>query len=864
MGRVTVRSLWAHKRRLLSTVLAIVLGVGFMSGTFILATTIDEAADDLFRGGAAEVDALVQGSVLASGSIAGSQRSGIPVSTVAAVRAVDGVAAAEPRVSTKGSGGTNRILAPAGWPIGTMVGPATILENWITDPELTPYRIDEGRPPEADDEIALDRASVDLSGARVGDTLVVVGQFGPQPYRLVGSFDGGPSSSSGGTVSVELTLAEVQRLAGTRGSIDGVFVKAAGGVGDAELVARLERQLDGVEVVTGDTARAQLAQSSSSDLRFLRVLLQVFGVIALLVGAFVIANTFTILVAQRTRELALLRALGASRIQVFGSVLMEAAVVGVTSSLAGLALGTYLATWINKGIGEIGADVPTSALVVRPDTIVLSLVLGVTATLVAALLPAYRATRVPPLAALRDIAIDRSNVSPLRVAGGVAALGLGAYACSSAWRGDGAGVSVGTTGIGALLIVIGVIVVGPLVAGRTVGVPGRLLQRLRGVTGRLASDNAARNPRRTSATASAVLVSVALVVFVAAFAASAVRSVESDARRGFAGDFIVTGPGGLTLPNGLLSTPIAPSVVAAVRQVPGVDLVVGMGYSSARLTYPDGVTATPFVSSIEQVGLGTVVLPRMDKGRIQDLDDDGIVVDRVVASDHDLELGDTVRYAVADGPITRLRVVGISDDPNLLGHATVTRARFASVAPEVTDVQVGGTILPGADLDEVLFGVRAALSGTPEVWAVDRETFIDDLTDQIGVFTDMIYSLLVLSVFISILGIANTLSLTIHERTHELGLLRALGMDRSGVRATVRWEAVLISLFGMVVGLLVGVIVSVAVITSLRDLGLVTFALPAGSVVMIGVAAVVFGLVASLRPAQRAAGVSILDAIAAE
>ena len=866
MRRVTLRSLWAHRRRLASTVLAIVLGVGFMSGTFILSTTIDQAAGDLFKDAAAEVDALVQGPVVASGSISGSHRAGLPMSMVDEVRGIDGVAAAVPRVSTKASGGTNRILAPAGWPLGSKSGPATIFENWVDDHRLTPYRIAEGRAPTSDHEIALNVDAVERARARVGEVLVVVGQFGPEPYELVGSFSSGIAKADQSTVSVEFTLAEVQRLAGTGGDIDGVFVKAAGGASEDELVTRLQSVLDPdeVDVVTGTTARAQLSQSASSDLRFLRVLLEVFGVVALLVGAFVIANTFTILVAQRTRELALLRALGASRAQVFGSVLLEAGVLGVGASGVGVVLGTYLATWINRGLGEIGADVPSSSLVLRPSTVVVSLAMGLSATLLAALLPAIRATRVPPLAALRDVAIDRSHVSALRVAVGLVVLGLGGYGCSAAWRGDVTSTSLSTTGIGAVLLVIGVIVVGPLVAGRTVGLPRMVLRRIGGINGKLASENAARNPRRTSATASAVLISVALVVFVSAFAASAVESIESDARRGFAGDFMVTGPGGLSLPNGLLSTPIPPSVVAAVSKVPGVDLAVGMGFNPGRLTYPDGVTATPFVSSIDAAGFGSVILPRMSAGRIGDLDDDGIVVDRVIAADHHIRLGDTVHYAVEDGPVARLRVVGISDDPNLLGHATVTRSRYLLAAPEPRDLQVAGRLAPGADIDQVLVGVRAALVGTPDVWAVDRASFIEDLKHQINVFTDMIYSLLILSVLISVLGIANALSLTIHERTGEVGLLRALGMDRAGVRSSVRWEALLVSLFGMVVGLAVGVAVSVAVVGALRDLGLVAFALPLGNVGTIALGAVGLGLVASLRPARRAAGVSILDAIASD
>lgn len=865
MWRVTLRSLWAHKRRLLSTALAIVLGVGFMSGTFILSTTLDQVADDLFKDSASSIDALVQGRVLSSASVGGSQRADLPASTVAAVRSVEGVVAAAPRVSTRASGSTNRILAPAGWALGSQVGPATVFENWIADPILTPYRIDQGRAPKADDEIVLNAAAMELSGATLGDLFTVIGQFGPQPYRLVGSFTTGVAKSSGGAVSVEFTLAEVQRLAGTHGRIDSVFAKGADGLSQEDVVTRLDGAgLEGVEVITGERAVADLAQGASSDIRFLQMVLVVFGVVALLVGAFVISNTFTILVAQRTRELALLRALGASRAQVFSSVLLEAGAVGVASAFVGLGVGAYLATWINRGLAQIGADLPTGSLVVRPSTLLLSLVTGVAVTLLAALGPAFRATRVRPLAALRDSSVDRSSASGRRVLIGLAILAAGAYGCSAAWRRQGAAGAIPTVGLGAVLVIVGVIVIGPLLAGRMVGLPGPLLYWAQGVTGRLATENAARSPRRTSATASAVLISVALVVFVSAFAASATHSVEADARRGFAGDFIVTGPGGLTLPNGLLSSAIPPSVAEAVRGVRGVRLVAGMGFGSASLTYPDGDTGTHFVSSIDEAGLGTVLRPRMTEGRAEDLDDHGIIADRVMAREHHLRLGDEIIYAVGGGRPITLELQGVSDDPNLVGYFTVTRATYAAVAPEVRDVQVGGLLEPGADVARVLPRIRQAIREIPNVWAYDRESFIGDLKNQISSFINVIYGLLVLSVLISVLGIANTLSLTIHERTRELGLLRAVGMDRSGVRSSVRMEALLISTFGMVVGLLVGAGVSMAVVRSLRELGLVTFSVPITSLVVIAVGAVVFGGLASIRPAQRAAHASILDAIATD
>jgi putative ABC transport system permease protein len=610
--------------------------------------------------------------------------------------------------------------------------------------------------------------------------------------------------------------------------------------------------------------RSQGPISGSSDLRFFQALLEVFGVVALLVGAFVIANTFSILVAQRTRELGLLRLLGASRAQVFGSVLGEAAIVGSLASVGGLFLGRWLASLLRSTMNGLGLGLPRNDLVVRADTLALSVALGIGVTLAAALLPALRATRVPPIAALREAepAPVRGRAATVRLVAGLVASVGGALRCAPAWR-DGADTPLVETGVGAVLVVGGVLLLGPRGVRPGVGLLGRAVRGRAGTVGRLALQNAARHPGRTATSAGAVVISSALVVFVAAFAASAAESVRSDAERGFVGDLVVTGPAGLTLPNGLLTSSIPSSVLPAVQSVPGVELAVGVGYARGRLELPDGSVVRPYVTAIDRAGLGTLLLPRMREGSIEDLDDDGIVLDRTDAQRHGATIGDHVEYSVPGGAAARLRVAGISDDPNLLGHATVTRDRYAAVAPTVHDVQVFGSFAPGADPDAVLARVRAAVASTPDVYAFDREGFVQDVSRQIASFINVIYALLALSVLISITGVANTMSLTIHERTRELGLLRAIGMDRTAVRASVRWEAVAVGLLGTGVGVLLGAAVSLAVISTLRELGLVTFALPARQVAAVVLGGIVLTTLAAVRPARRAASASILDAISA-
>ena len=705
-------------------------------------------------------------------------------------------------------------------------------------------------------------AAADDAGFELGDEVTIVTQLGRKQYTLVGTVLFGTAESSAGAISVELTLAEVQRIAGTDGRIQTVVAGADEGISQQELVDRITPVLpDDAEAITGEEAADQISDSVQSGFAFFQQALTIFGLIALVVGVFVISNTFAILLAQRTRELALLRAVGAGRGQVLLSVMVEAVLVGLISAVLGLLAGIGLAKAVTAALDASGADLPTTSLVVTPGTVVLALVIGLVVTLVAAVLPAIRATRVPPLAALRDVAIDRSGASRLRLAGGVLVLLFGAFALSAAWTQDGDTDAIPTVGLGALLIIIGAIVIGPVLAGPSSKALGAPLPRLRGVTGRLAAENAARSPKRTSATASALLIGVALVAFITVFAASATKSVEAEVGRGFAADFVVQSESGAFGPPGGFPA----SVTEAVAGVEGVDTVVPVGFGGAEFTYPDGEKATNFLTSVEPDGLLTVMTPRMAEGSsMEDLTDGGIILDVAAIDDHAAEVGETVTVTVPGGDSVDLEIQGFSDDLTLLGAFTITRDTYASIVPELLDIQVFGTIDDGADLDQVMADVEEATSATPAIEVLDKDGFIGSIVDQITSFVTVIYGLLVLSIIIALIGIANTLSLSINERTRELGLLRAVGMNRPQLRATVRWEAVIISVLGALVGIAIGILLSWALVTSLEGFGLNQFALPIGSLVVIVVLAAAIGVLASILPARRAAKLAILDAIAHE
>jgi putative ABC transport system permease protein len=860
MLKVTLRSFWEHKRRLISTVIAIVLGVAFMAGTFVLSDTLDKVFDDLFAQANEEIDTQVQGEILFSDPFQGDQRALLDPGVADAVAQVEGVESAKPFVITFGFGSTNRILGADGDPIGASQGPPTLVESWVDDVDLSPYVIQKGRGPESDDEIALNVAAIDDGELTVGDQVTMINQFGREEYTLVGSFTFGTAESSAGAVSADFTLAEAQRLAGTDGKIHNVFARGADGVSQQELTDRIAPVVPAnAEAITGVAAAAQLSSDVQSGFSFFKIILSIFGAIALLVGVFVISNTFSILVAQRTRDLALLRAVGASRGQVLGSVLLEATLVGLLAAALGLIAGVGLAKGVTSLLEATGADLPTTSLQIRPPTVVLALVLGLVVTLTAALVPAIRATRVPPLAALRDVALDRSGASKIRIGLGIVALAFGAFSLSAAWT-DGSSDALPTVGLGALLVIVGAIVVGPVLAGPSIRTIGAPLPSLKGITGKLATENAARSPKRTSATASALVIGVALVGFITVFAASAKESVTHEVERGFAGDFVVqSSASGFGPPSGFPG-----SVADEAAAVEGVEVIVPVGFGRAEFTYPDGKDATQFITSVEPERLAEVLDARMEEGEVADLRDDGIIVDTELADDHDVVIGDRIKVTVPGGETLDLEVQAISDDDVLLGYFTITRDAYASVVPELLDIQLFGKVASGADTDAVLAAVDEAVADTPSLDVLDRDGFIGDLASQITSFVTVIYGLLILSIIIALIGIANTLSLSINERTRELGLLRAVGMHRGQMRSTVRWEAVLISLLGTLVGLGLGLVLSWALITALGSQGLTSFAVPIGSLVAITIGAALLGTMASILPARRAAKLAILDAIATE
>jgi putative ABC transport system permease protein len=858
MLRVTLRSFWEHKRRLALTIVSIVLGVSFMAATFVLGDTFNRFFDDLFSTGGEKVDAQVDGEVTLSDPFTGQdEHAPLPESMVEDVAAVPGVRVAEPYVITIGFGTINRVLGPDGEALGAAQGPPTLIESWRPDSQLSAYKVEDGRGPEADDEIALDLATFEDSGYELGDTVTVVTAQGNKEYTLVGTVRFGTAKSSGGALSAEFTLAEAQRLSGLHGKVDQVVAGAEPGVSQEELVAAIREALpSNVEVLTGKEASDRLSTDVQSGFSFFTVIIQVFAGIALLVGIFVITNTFSIIVQQRTRELALLRAVGAGRRQVLTSVLLEASLVGLIGAALGLVVGVALAT---AAIAGFGGDL--GGTVVSGKTVASALLIGLVITLVSALMPAIRATRVPPLAALRDVAIDRSGASRARVVIGVLVVLVAAVLLSTIWTGDGTTDDIAPITIGALLVLVAAVIVGPVLAGPSVRIGGKGVTALSGITGRLAVENASRSPKRTSATAAALLIGVALVGLLSVFGASAKASIDKAVSRGFNGDFVVQaessgfGPG---------LGGFSPAVADQVKATEGVATVAPQALAGAHLVYPDGAEADEIITAMDPSTLTGVLEPTMVEGEVTDLTDTGVLLDYERAGDHGVHIGDQIHVVLSGGAELDLTVEALTDDENLLGYFTITQKTFQANAAAPLDTFLYGTVEEGADVDEVVDRVDTTLEGTPGLQVLDKEGFIGSIADQVSFFLNFITILLLLSIVIALIGVANTLSLSISERVRELGLLRAVGMDRVQLKRSVRWEAVIIAMLGTMVGVVLAVGLGWALMQGFASQGLTEFRVDLGTLAVLLVAGALVGTLAAILPARRAAKLPILDAIAQE
>lgn len=831
--KVTLRNLVAHKLRLALTALAVILGVAFVAGTLVFTDTMGRQFDELFAKTGKGVAVQVRAKKVID-SPDGSDVPSVPASLTGAISAVPGVARVHGEVS-----GFAALVGENGKVVGGSGAPQLGIE-W--DPGDKDYPMKAGRGPARPGEVAVDDKAAQKAGLKVGDRARVLIQGPPQSVTVVGVVDSG--NLLGATV-VEFDQATAQRLLLRPGRFSDITVTAKSGVAETTLRDRIARVLPSpaYEAITGTKMRKDNESQVAKILSFVRTFLLVFAVISIFVGAFIIFNTFSMLVAQRSRELALLRAVGASRKQVTRAVLGEAAGVGVVGSTLGLAAGAGLALLLEALFRASGADLG-SGLTFTYRPVVWSYLVGVIVTVVAAYVPARRASRIPPVAAMRDdVAMPQRSLRIRLVAGSVVTL-AGAV-LSGLGLGGG---PLAMLGAGAALVFLGIALLAPVISRPVVRVLGAAYPRLFRMPGRLATKNAQRNPRRTAATASALMIGLALVSAINVMSSSAKASVSAQVDKAFAADYMVT--------------PVSPGFdpaepARAVRAVDGVRLVT----AAYQGRFKSGPKQHSFVATERPADLERSAKLALRAGSA-DLGRDGMLVDEATATSDRLTVGSTVPATFADGATERLRVDGIYAKNQLLGARVVALPVVRAHNPHPAGL---GILVTTAHADATTkSAIERALSGYPNLKVQDQSDVKKSAEKSIDQFVALLTVLLALSIVIAALGIINTLALSVIERTREIGLLRAVGTSRRQTRRMIRLESVVIAVFGGLLGIAIGVVFGIAIQHAVSDKGLDVLRVPVPTLVMYVVLSAVIGVLAAVWPAWRASRLDVLKAIAFE
>ncbi|MFE3290320.1 ABC transporter permease [Rhodococcus sp. NPDC059234] len=833
MRKVSLRNLAAHKVRLALTVLSVVLGTAFVTGSFVFTDTLQKTFNGLFEDAAKGVDVRVSSQEKGS--------SGVPLTTLPAVEAVDGVRAVVPAVN-----GQIVLLGADKKPVQTGGAPS-IGESYAPNSQHLgdPGPFVQGVPPGAPGQVALNEGGALKAGLAVGDhTQVLVPAHGVLDVTVSGIYK--PPTDTGGFVGALFDAGQATELF-TDGAHANYVDVAGDGLSQSELRDRVAAAMPDFKVQTGDQVREEVKEEVTSALSFMNYFLLAFGAIALLVGTFIIYNTFAMIVAQRLRELALLRAVGASRKQVGRSVVLEALVVGLLGSVLGIAAGVALAYGLRSLLNTFDVGLPSGSLQLAPRTVIVALVVGVLVTVVSAYAPARRAAKIPPVAAMREEFSSAGESLRVRTLVGAVFAAVGVVALVAGSRGTGGGAAA-IVGLGAGALVIAVLLAAPALSRPVVGALGAVLARPFGPIGRLARTNAVRNPRRTAATAFALTLGLMLVTVIGVFGSSAKASVNSLVDTGVKADYILVGPPQIGVPVG---------AAAAVRTVPGVAAAVPMHGVSTKIG-DDEVMGTGIGGQLDGVLEYTLAQGSAD------LAGNNLLASESYAAKRDWKLGSPVTMTNKDGVEVTTTVTGIYDDSQLLGDWVVSDQVYDQLTPATmrADWAVLVKAQPGTDMTTLRADLEKGTDRFLVVQVKDREQFKGTQGQQINTLLAVLYGLLALAVVIAILGIVNTLALSVVERRREIGMLRAVGMQRPQVRRTIYLESVLIAVFGATVGVLLGLAFGWGFVSTLADQGLDMIAVPWGQVVAMLLGSGVVGVLAALWPAVRAARTKPLEAIA--
>jgi putative ABC transport system permease protein len=843
MWNATLKGLLAHKLRLALTAVAIVLGVMFVSGTFVLTDTLHSTFTTLFDAVYQNVSFQVRGKAAFSGqSAATATRNPIPESIAQTVARVPGVEDA-----VGGVQGYAQLVAPDGKAVST-TGAPTIGTSFDPVSQMSALHIRAGSAPTRADEVAIDAATAAKYHFHLGERVRVLLTGPPLTFTVSGIVSFGTANNLAGATIAAFDLPTAQRIFDRIGTYQTIDVLAKPGVNNAQLQRAIAQVLPAnVEVVSGATVANEATTSVNQALGFFSTALLVFAFISLFVGGFTIFNTFSIIVGQRTRELALLRILGASRRQIFRSVLVEAFIVGLFSSLIGLGLGVAAAVGLEALLDGFGITLPSGGLVFEARTVIVALIVGVGVTVVSAVSPARRAVRIPPVAALSDHDVGGTESSRRRVAvgGALAVLGIVALAVGLT------APAIQLVGLGAVGVFIGIGMLAPLIARPMSSVIGRPLAAVFGISGKLGRENSMRSPRRTAQTAAALLVGLALVSTIAVFGASVSRSATSSVDQAVSADYIVTSSSG----QGEFSAATA----TAAKRVAGVTAVstVYTGEFKFRSDL-DNLTA------VSPDHLSDTIILRMDHGTgAPALTAGQLLVDTTTATSDHLVVGSTVPVQFALTGSSHLRVGGIYKPNALLGSFLVSdqfyRTHFSTPLPVAVLIRTASGPRAGSTA-----AIKAGLRAYPNLTIQTQAEFKASQQKMVNQLLGLVYVLLALAVVIALIGIVNTLMLSVFERTHEIGLLRAVGMRRRQVRAMIRSEAVILSVFGALIGVIVGTGLGVAFAESLKQQGITDTVVPVPKLIVFLIIAALLGLGAATWPARRAARLDVLAAIAAQ
>ncbi|MFJ4205985.1 ABC transporter permease [Streptomyces sviceus] len=842
MFRTALRNVLAHKARLLMTVLAVMLGVAFVSGTLVFTNSISEAYQKSSAKGFDQVDVAVTAkSEEDKGDTIGKRheltqtlldRSGEVPGAANAIGVVSGFTAIADKDGKLVGGG----FQSQG---GNYYG--------AKDPR---YPLAEGAAPHGANQVAIDSETAKRAGYKVGDT-VRISVDGPVLKPVVtGIFTTDDGNVAAGGSLALFDTATAQKLFGKPGTYDEIDVKAASGTSQTALQAALEKALPAhlVETETGKELADEQAEMISASMSGLKQGLLVFAGIALFVGTFIIANTFTMLVAQRTKELALLRAVGASRRQVTRSVLVEAFVVGLVAAATGLVAGIGIGAGLRSLMGTLGATVPDGPLVITPGTVGTALAVGVLITMLAAWLPGRRAARIPPVAAMSSVHAKATTKSlVLRNTLGALFSGAGVAVILAATTMDGSDGQA-PMGMGAVLLIIGVFILTPLLSRPLIAAAAPLL-RVFGVSGKLARQNSVRNPRRTAATASALMIGLTLITGMTVMAGSLQKSIDKMASAAVKADYVVS------MANG---NELSPDVEKKLAKVDDVTAVSPLRNAPSRI---DG--ETEYLTGVNGSAIGKLTDLKVDSGAFE-VGGNQVVVDQETAKSRGWKAGSALTVHYEDGKSQKLTVAGVYEGNELISGIMVDSATLTPHLTDVSDMQVMLKTSEGASA-ATKDRLEKALGSNPAIKVQDKKDLSESIAQMFTLMLNMLYGLLAMAVIVAVLGVINTLAMSVFERSQEIGMLRAIGLDRKGIKRMVRLESLVISLFGGVLGIGLGVFFGWAA-GELLGTKMATYelVLPWARMAVFLLLAATVGILAALWPARRAARMNMLAAIKAE